>query len=278
MELSGIELILYGLLSGLAEILPISSRAHSAIMLKVLGAELPSNLPVVLIHFAALAAIYYAVRPQLVKMSRARKLASIPKKRRKRPLDICSLMDSRFLFTMIIPVILADILYGKLSQVSFSLLVVSILLFVNGIILYIPQFFPASNKDARSLSRVEALIMGLGGALSIIPGLSGIGICISIAGIAGVENGYALNMTLMMHMAYLAGMIVHDILDIIRYGIGLISFQWAITYFLSAAVAFAGATIAIKLMRSLNCDKGYPAFSFYCWGIALFAFILNLMA
>lgn len=278
MELSGIEQILYGLLSGLTEILPISSQAHSAIMLKVLGAELPSDLPVALIHLAVLMAIYYATRPQLVKMSRARRLASIPKKRRKRPLDICSLMDSRFLITMIIPVVLADLLYGKVSQVKFSLLAISILLFINGIFLYIPQFFPGSNKDARSLSRVEALIMGLGGGLSIIPGLSGVGICISLAGIGGVEKGYALNMTLMMHMAYLAGMFVHDILRIIQYGMGLISFQWVITYLLSAVTAFVGATIAIKLMRALSSDKGYPVFSFYCWGIALFAFILNLMA
>lgn len=278
MVLSGIEQILYGLLSGLTEILPISSRAHSMLMLKVLGVELPGDLPIALIHLAVLAALYNATRPQLVKMSRARRLASIPKKRRKRPLDICSLMDSRFLFTMIIPVVLADVLYGKISQISFSLLTVSVLLFVNGIILYIPQFFPASNKDARSLSRVEALAMGLGGGLSIIPGLSGVGICLCIAGIGGVEKGYALSMTLMMHMAYLAGMIVHDILNILRYGWGLVSFQWLFAYLLSTIAAFVGATIAIKLMKSFSSDKGYPLFSFYCWGIALFAFILNLMA
>ena len=102
-----------------------SARAHSTLILKVLGAERISNVPVLLIHIAILAAIYISSRAELAKMSRARKMARIPKKRRKRPLDICSLMDSSFLFTMTIPVIVMDVLYNRISGISFSLLAIS---------------------------------------------------------------------------------------------------------------------------------------------------------
>lgn len=278
MDLSGFEHLIYGFLSGLTEIFPVSARAHSTILLKVLGAEKISNLPVLLIHIAILAGIYFSSKAQLVKMTRARRLARVPKKRRKRPLDICSLMDSRFLLTMMLPVLLADVLYGRLSDIQFGLLAISLLLFVNGIILYVPQFFPGSNKDARSLSRIEGIVMGLGGTLSVVPGLSGIGAAISIGSLYGVERSYALNMSLMMNMVYLAGMIVYDISNIIRYGIGLFSFQWLLSYLLTAAFAFAGTMLAIRLMRKLAADRGYHLFSYYCWGIALFTFILNLMA
>ena len=278
MALSGFEHLIYGFLSGLTEIFPVSARAHSTILLKVLGAEKISNLPVLLIHIAILAGIYFSSKAQLVKMTRARRLARVPKKRRKRPLDICSLMDSRFLLTMMLPVLLADILYGRLSNIQFGLLAISLLLFVNGIFLYIPQFFPGSNKDARSLSRIEGIVMGLGGSLSVVPGLSGIGAAVSIGSLYGVERSYALNMSLMMNMVYLAGMVVYDILNIIRYGVGLLSFQWLLSYILAAAFAFAGTMLAIRLMRKLAADKGYYIFSYYCWGIALFTFILNLMA
>lgn len=278
MDLSGFEHLIYGFLSGLTEIFPVSARAHSTILLKVLGAEKISNLPVLLIHIAILAGIYFSSKAQLVKMTRARRLARVPKKRRKRPLDICSLMDSRFLLTMMLPVLLADILYGRLSNIQFGLLAISLLLFVNGIFLYIPQFFPGSNKDARSLSRIEGIVMGLGGSLSVVPGLSGIGAAVSIGSLYGVERSYALNMSLMMNMVYLAGMVVYDILNIIRYGVGLLSFQWLLSYILAAAFAFAGTMLAIRLMRKLAADKGYYIFSYYCWGIALFTFILNLMA
>lgn len=278
MDLSGFEHLIYGFLSGLTEIFPVSARAHSTILLKVLGAEKISNLPVLLIHIAVLAGIYFSSRAQLVKMTRARRLARVPKKRRKRPLDICSLMDSRFLLTMMLPVLLVDIFYGSISNIQFGLLAISLLLFVNGIFLYVPQFFPGSNKDARSLSRIEGIVMGLGGSLSVIPGLSGIGAAISIGSLYGVERSYALNMSLMMNMVYLAGMIVYDISNIIRYGIGLFSFQWLLFYLLAAVFAFAGTMLAIRLMRKLAADQGYHLFSYYCWGIALFTFILNLMA
>lgn len=278
MELSGFEHLIYGLVSGLTEIFPVSARAHSAIMLKVLGADRISGLPVLLIHVAVLAAIYLSSRLQLVKMSRARRLARIPKKRRKRPLDLCSLMDSRFLLTMMLPVILVDLLYRNISEVSFSLLAVAVLLFVNGVVLYVPQFFPGSNKDARSLSRLEGVVMGIGGGLSVVPGLSGLGAAVSVGSICGIERSYALNMSLLMNMAYLVGMIVYDIIGLIQYGLGLFTFQWFIVYILASALAFVGAMLAIRIMRALASDRGYHFFSYYCWGIALFTFILNLMA
>ena len=270
MELSAFEHLIYGFISGLTGILPVSEGAHSILMLKVLGAEKISGLPVLLIHISALAAIYLSCRAQLVKMSRARRLAQIPKKRRKRPLDVRSLMDSRFLITMMFPVIVVLLFFRRIFQINFSLLAVAALLFLNGIILYVPQFLPGSNKDARSLSRVEGVLMGLGGSLSVLPGMSGVGVSISVGSVCGVERSYALNMTLMMNMAYLVGMF--------QTGFGLLTFQWIIIYILAAAAAFVSTTLAIRVMRALASNAGYHLFSFYCWGIALFAFILNLMA
>lgn len=278
MEGNALEHVLYGIVSGLTEILPVSGRAHGVLLLKILGAEEITGLPVLLIHISLLFALYLSSQSQLVKMSRARRLARVPKKKRKRPLDLRSLMDSRFLATMMLPVILVLLFYGQLTRVSFSLLAISGLLFLNGIILYIPQFLPGSNKDARSLSRVEGLLMGLGGSLSVLPGMSGIGVSISVGSVCGVERSYALNMALMMDMAYLVGMIVYDILGLFQTGLGLLTFRWVVICVLAAAAAFVSATLAIRVMRALAARAGFHLFSYYCWGIALFAFILNLMA
>ena len=73
-------------------------------------------------------------------------------------------------------------------------------LFFNGIILYIPQFLPTGNRDSRTLSRVEGLLMGLGGAASILPGISAVGTAMSIGSVCGVERKYGLNMVLIMHI------------------------------------------------------------------------------
>lgn len=120
--------------------------------------------------------------------------------------------------------------------------------------------------------------MGLGGTLSVLPGLSGIGAAVSAGSICGVERSYALNMTLIMDIVYVVCLIVFDIWDIIVLGLGAITFQWIIFYILAAAAAFISTMIGIRIMRSLAAGAGYHIFSYYCWGIALFAFILNLMA
>ena len=41
---------------------------------------------------------------------------------------------------------------------------------------------------------------------------------------------------------------------------------------------FGGVLLGIKIMRSLAANSGFSAFAYYCWGGALFTFVLNLMA
>lgn len=278
MDLNWLETLLFGFVSGLAEILPVSARAHNILLLKVFGAQNQSGLQYLLIHISELAALYSVSRSQLVKMARARALAQIPKRRRKRPLDVKSLMDYRFLRTMLLPVVVAYLAYGKVNSLNFSLIALAGLIFLNGLVLYIPQFLPGSNKDARTLSRLDGLYMGLGGALSILPGFSGIGTAVSIGAVRGVEPGYALNMTLIMNMAVTIGLIVYDILAVITGGFGGLTALMLLRYLVTAAAAFLGTVLGIRMMKNMTSGGGYSVFAYYCWGVALFTFILNLMA
>ena len=100
-------------------------------------------------------------------MKRARALARVPKRKRKRPLDIRSMMDWSMLKTMLIPAIFGVFLRQYTGSLQGNLMLISLFLFVNGLILYVPQFFPTSNRDSRTLSRIEGLLMGLGGGLFI---------------------------------------------------------------------------------------------------------------
>ena len=128
------------------------------------------------------------------------------------------------------------------------------------------------------LSRVEGLLMGLGGILFAVPGLSGMGAALSIASIIGVDRKYGLNMILMMNMTVLAGKIIYDLLDIVSYGLGQLSFSVILIYLVSSLASFVAAYLAVKLLRNLAADKGYGSFAYYSWGLALFTFILSLMA
>ena len=278
MELSWLESCIYGLFFGLLDIIPVSAQAHSILLLKFFGVKASPDIMNLLIHMAIFAALYYGSQTQIVRIRRACALARVPKRKRKRPLDVRSMMDWSMLKTMLIPAVLGVYLRQYTVGMYSKLFLIALFLFVNGLILYVPQFFPTSNRDSRTLSRVEGLLMGLGGAVCAVPGISAIGATTSIASVCGVDRTYGLNMALMMNMGITVGLMVYDIMGIAANGFGMLSFLILIRYLFSAAAAFLGAKLGIKLMRLLAGGRGFSVFGVYCWGLALFTFILNLIA
>lgn len=276
MDLNLFESIIYGFISGIMEILPVSGQAHRNLMLQLLGQPDEQVLLRMMIRIGILAALYYGCQNHILRMVRARKLSRVPKRRRKRPLDVRSLMDASLLKTMAVPVVLALLFYGRISQLNEKRIFVSVMLFLNGVILYVPQFLPGSNRDSRTLSRVEGLWMGLGGAMSLLPGISATGAAASIGSICGVDRNYGLNMTFLMCMILTAGLMIHDVLALISLGLSGLTFMALLGYILAGAAAFGGAFLGIRLLRAICANRNFGIFAFYCWGVSLFTFILYL--
>ena len=278
MNLDWFQSIVYGFLSGLTDILPVSAQAHKVLILKFFGIKDNVQFLDLLVHLSIFAALYFNCQTQMIRMSGARALARIPKKKRKRPLDTRSLMDLSLLKTMLIPVILCLLLSTYTESWKNNLMVTAVFLIINGFILYAPQFLPTGNRDSRTMSRVEGLLMGLGGVAAAVPGLSAVGVCTSIGSVCGVDRNYGLNMALMMNLFLTLGTIVLDIVAIAASGIGAISIGILIRYLLTAVSSFVAATLAIRIMRQLAQEKGYALFGLYCLGVAMFTFVLNLLA
>ena len=277
MELNWLQSVLFGLISGLTDILPVSAQAHRVLLLKFFGVRETPVLLALLLHLSVFAALYLSSRGQFVKMNRARALARVPKPKRRRPLDTKSMMDWSLLKTMLVPTVLGLLLYRYVRQWNTNLVMLAVFLFVNGLILYIPQFLPTSNRDSRTLSRVEGLLMGLGAAASVLPGISTVGIVISIASICGVERVYGLNMALIVKLFMMVGLMVYDVLGLISGGLGALSLALVVRYLLAAVLSFGSAMLGIRLLRRIASNSGYSLFGVYCWGLALFTFILNLV-
>jgi len=278
LTLNWLQSILYGLLSGLTDILPVSAKAHKILLLKFFGVKGNMEVMDLVIHLAVFAALYFSSQNFLVRMSRAKALARVPKRKRRRPLDVRSLMDLSMLKTMMVPAIIGLLLYRYALPAEKNFLLVALFLFLNGVVLYIPQFLPGSNRDSRTLSRVEGLLMGLGGGLSVLPGVSAVGVSTSIGCVCGVERSYSLNMALLMNMLLTLGFLVYDAAAIAAVGMGTVSFMILLRYLVTGLAAFAGSFLGIKTMRYLAANHSFSLFALYCFGLALFTFILNLMA
>ena len=277
MELNWLQSILFGLVSGAADIIPVSGQAHRLLLLKFFGVNQLPNLLALLLHLSVAAALYLSSQGQFVRMNRARALARIPKKKRKRPLNTRSMMDWSLIKTMLVPTVIGLLLNSRVRGWSVNMFLIAGMLFVNGLILYIPQFLPTSNRDSRTLTRLEGVLMGLGAGASVLPGISTVGIMVSIASVCGIERLYGLNMTFIVKLFFLIGLMVYDVLAIITDGLGGLTVMLLIQYILTAALSFGAAMLGIRTLRKLAPEHGFHTFGVYCWGLALFTFILNLV-
>lgn len=277
MELNWLQSILFGLVSGAADIIPVSGQAHRLLLLKFFGVNQLPNLLALLLHLSVAAALYLSSHGQFVRMNRARALARIPKKKRKRPLDTRSMMDWSLIKTMLVPTVIGLLLNSRVRGWSVNMFLIAGMLFVNGLILYIPQFLPTSNRDSRTLTRLEGVLMGLGAGASVLPGISTVGIMVSIASVCGIERLYGLNMTFIVKLFFLIGLMVYDVLAIITDGLGGLTVMLLAQYLFTGLLSFGASMFAIRLLRRLAPEHGFHTFGVYCWGLALFTFILNLV-
>ena len=272
-----LESVIFGLFSGLSDVLPVSSQAHKAMILKIFGEKAENPVLRLLIHIAILAALYYSCSPHITRIIRQLKLSRIPKRKRKRPLDVQLLMEFKLLRTMLIPVLLSLLLYNKTSGWGLKLNLTAIFLLLNGIILYLPNLLPTGNKDARSMSGLEGLLMGVGASLSVLPGVSSVAGSLSVASVCGAERTFALNMTYLMHMVLTVALIAFDLAAVVAAGVSGISVMVLLGYILAAAAAFGGTYLGIRMMRVLAVNIGFSMFAYYSFGAALLSFVLYLM-
>lgn len=278
MELSWLQNLIFGLISGFAEVLPVSAQAHRLVLLKMLGGNAEPAVLRLMIHIGTIVALYFYCKGHIVRMMRAQRLSKIPKSRRKRPLDTDALMDYNLLKTTLIPIVLGFLLYSKLTFLRSNLLYVAALLLVNGIILYIPQYLPGSNKQSGELSRIDSLFFGLGGVLGTLPGVSSVGCAVSVGSVRGMDLKKALSWALLMNIPVNIGLAVFDLIELLQGGAGSLSFSALFFSLFAGITAFVGVSVGIRLLKKIVENVGYSVFGFYSWGAALLTFILYLAA
>lgn len=275
MKLNLLQSLALGFLSGLGEILPVSGKAHRLLLLKIFGVTGEPAALALMIHLAIAFALFLNRRSHINRMMRALRLSRVPKKRRKRPLDTEGLHDFRLLLTATVPVVVALCLYGKTSPLAARPLAVAGLLVIGGVILYIPQYLPGANLVSGSLTPIDALIFGLGGAAGTLPGISPLGAALSLGLIRGMDAKNALNLALVLCIPVNLGLAAFDLLALFG---GSITFGGLLTAIAAGAAAFAGVLVGTRLLTKITDLTGYCVFGFYSWGLALLTFALFLAA
>jgi len=263
-----IQSIVYGFLSGLTSFLPVSSKGHQALLKELFGVSEGTPVLELLVHIAVAAAVVYNCRAYLRRLLVSRTATKTRALRNDHRLIVSSAFS--MLFAMLILFFISTS-WGSLAYVAlFSL--------INGIILFTSVHLPQGNKESRHMSMFDSMFIGLFGALSFLPGISRVGASLSCAVWRGADKQKAVNWVLVLSIPAMLMLLLFDLITMISGGIGVLSFSILFGYLLASAVAFAGASFGIYILRYFVMHATLSSFAYYSWGVALLSFILYLSA
>lgn len=260
-----LQSIIYGFVSGLTEFIPVSSRGHQAILLELFGQSSSNPILDILVHSAVLIAIYFSQKSIRSSVTSSRTAHSIT-----------GPLDRRFVKSAVIPMLVGILLLTYLTKANRSLLFVSVVTFINGLILFVPGRMLRGNKDARSMSTLDGILVGLLATLSAFPGISRVGAVVSCACARGAHRHSALNWALSLSFPAICMWLLIDVFHLFT-TFQPVDFLSVVYYLLAAVSAYAGTYLGIRFVRIVTARVGFSAFAYYSWGAALFAFILYLI-
>ncbi len=268
--------LIYGLICGFTEFLPVSSQPHAILLSRLFGVADFGGLLRLAVHIGALLSLLLLYQPQISRLSRERKIASVPPRRRKRQPDPMTLMDLKLLRSAAIPMLLGFAAYPFTWDQGERLWILGLSLVFNGIFVYMPQFMVRANKDARHLTGIDHFLIGLSGALAVVPGISRVGMLHSVATMRGVDREYGVHTALLLCIPALIVQLVLDCVLLILSSTEVTLFAVVCAVFACAA-SIASSYFSILFVRFLSVNAGFSGFAYYSWGAAMLAFILYLV-
>lgn len=275
--MSLIESIIYGFVSGLAEIFPVSSQANQMVMRQLFGVSQKEPIRDLLVHIAILTAVFVSCNGLFSRIRREQVLAH---RMRRNPSQIRALKgiyDMR-LVRSAVPIMVVG-LFGNLFFTGFyqNRPMFSLVLLINGVLTLVPTYLHLGNKDARSMSGFDGFLIGFAAALSAVPGISRNGAVMSVTLVRGAEKDNGVNWALLLTVPAMVVLILIDLISIFTVGIGTVTLAVFGGYLLSALLAFAGAYIAVSVVRMIIQHGDYSGFAFYDFGLAFLSFVLYLI-
>lgn len=269
-----LQSIIYGLISGLAEFLPVSAGGHQAILMKFFGISDANPICVFFTHLGCLLAVFFCCRPIFCRLAREFRITATPAKGR-RNRDARSVYDLRLLRTAMIPMLIGLLPYGFTMRLGNNILLLAIFMIINGIMIMVPEYMPLGNKTAKHMSTLDGVGFGIAGAFSAIPGISRLGAINAFGLMRGADREHTLNWAFALSLPALLLMLLFDLIGILSGGFA-VTFGLVLCYICAGIMAFFGAYSGILLIRFLMVRTGYVGFAYYCWGAAFLALILYL--
>ena len=264
-----LQALILGLVQGLTEFLPVSSSGHLAIGREILGVEAAQDLVFeITVHVATVLATIIVFRKQIWKL-------------------LCGLFKFKYndetdyilkICVSMIPVFIVGMFFkDRVESLFSSLLVVGLALVVTAMLLLFSDIYGGRGKVAgrqyrNGIGWWQALVIGVGQAFAVIPGLSRSGTTISTGLLCGVKRSDVAQFSFLMVLVPILGEAFLDLVggDVASSSVG------AGPLLVGFLAAFVSGFFACKVMIALVKKARLRWFALYCAIVGLAVIIFTM--
>ncbi|MFQ5967344.1 MAG: undecaprenyl-diphosphate phosphatase [Acidimicrobiia bacterium] len=249
-----LEPVLWGLVQGLTEFLPISSSGHLVLIPELLGVDAPDLATTAVLHLGTLTAVVVYYRGELVWLAHFR-----------------SDTDARRVLTLLViatlPAIAVLAVEGLIEDVQASAVAVAWLLVMNGGILFISGFLRTGSRSLEGGKPWDAIAVGVAQVLAVFPGLSRSGLTITAGQARGFQGTQAARFSFLLSIPVILAAAIIEGAELAGEG-GL-----AVDVLIAVAVAALAGYAAIAIVLRVVNRYGLRPFAYYCFALAAVALI-----
>jgi len=197
-----LQAIVYGIVQGLTEFLPISSTAHLRIVPALLGWDDPGAAYAAIIQLGTTAAVLGYFAKDIVRIARAWLAALAHKK----PMET---VDARMGWCVIagtIPVVVLGLTLKKLIENQFrSLYVIAFAAIVMAIILALAEKLAQHKRGLETVTLKDGILVGLAQSVALIPGSSRSGCTLTGGLLLGLQRDAAARFSFLLSIPATVG-------------------------------------------------------------------------
>lgn len=270
--MSIIEIIILGMVQGIAEFLPISSSAHLIIFRDIfkIGANMSQDMALsfdVALHLGTLLAIAVFFFNDFIKM--------LGKGLTKGTKD----NEGKIFWYLIaatIPAAIAGLLFEDVIEniIRGNLYIIAAALAIMGVLIYLADKSGKEKKTVKDMNIKDALLVGCSQAFALIPGFSRSGTTIATARILGIKREEAAKFSFYLSAPVVCGAVVLELLDTSTWAIIATNLS---TFILGIVIAFIIGLICIKYLLKYLQKHNFKIFMIYRIIIAIIVLIYTVL-
>lgn len=245
--MSYLDAIILGILQGLTEFLPVSSSGHLVLAEHILNAKMPGVLFELVVHFGTLMSVIIYFRKNIIALLKSITDASRKEERRMILLLAIGTLPA---------VLMALLLKNQIESAFESTVLTSVFLILTGLILLLAGLRRAGEKKANF---GNALMMGIGQALAIFPGISRSGTSISFGLLAGVRPIVAAEFSFLLSIPAIIGAILFKARDLAGIDVNLLG-----QYLVGTILSFLSGLLAVYILLDFIRRGKFKYFGVYC--------------